>query len=518
MSEVKKSTRRVALYRKYRPRKLSDIIGQPQVTEILASVEKNRNFSHAYLFTGQRGTGKTSAARILAHLINQSNYASEKSDDIDIIEIDAASQSRVDDVRELRDNVQLAPMSHAHKIYIIDEVHMLSNAAFNALLKTIEEPPAHVIFILATTEVHKLPSTILSRVQRFQFQPVDPSILHKHLRKISNLEKISISNEALDLIVEHSGGSVRDSLTLLDQLSTSHQEISQATVEQVLGVAPNSIIREIISATEQNNLPTVLEKIQQLLECGENAKNLSEQLAKKLAENALQNPQIFRLIDQILEVKNSNLPELKLQSVFANFILEQNPNNSTNYTKKPQKPEILAQTTTEKNKKIAKQNIENANENSEQKLENENFKNPKIAKEIAPPRENPEKKDIKVEKKEEKSNKNPAKKNDKEVFNWSDFLETIRENNAPTAAILSQANYDFDGEKLTLYFAKKIYREQIKRTKYQKILSLAFFEIYHFEPEIYIANGAKMAIDSENDVLKNVAAIMNGGEIIKEAK
>ena len=169
---------RLALYRKYRPTSLAQVIGQPQVTEILQASLDRGTFAHAYLFTGQRGTGKTTVARILAHLVNGLDYSDNLSNDsIDIIEIDAASNNGVDDVRQIRDSVQLAPMNCRYKIYIIDEFHMLSKPAFNALLKTIEEPPEYVIFVLATTELQKVPATILSRVQRFHFKPVPVDLL-----------------------------------------------------------------------------------------------------------------------------------------------------------------------------------------------------------------------------------------------------------------------------------------------------------------------------------------------------
>ena len=192
---------KLALYRKYRPTSLDQVVGQPQVTEVLAAAAKNNSFAHAYLFTGQRGTGKTTVARILAHMVNGLDYNDNiNSDNIDIIEIDAASNNGVDDVREIRDSVQLAPMNCSHKVYIIDEFHMLSKPAFNALLKTIEEPPEYVVFILATTELQKVPATILSRVQRFHFKPLPAELLAGHLRTIADAEKISVDNDALLLI------------------------------------------------------------------------------------------------------------------------------------------------------------------------------------------------------------------------------------------------------------------------------------------------------------------------------
>ena len=202
-----------ALYRVYRSKSLDEVVGQNHIVTILQQALKTNTISHAYLFTGPRGVGKTSVARILAYSLNNSPY-SDPTTAIDIIEIDAASHRGIDKIRELREQVHVAPTNSKYKIYIIDEVHMLTPESFNALLKTLEEPPQHVIFILATTEAYKLPETIISRTQRFNFKPIDKASIIEHLKKISQSEKISIDEEALDLIADHSQGSLRDALSL----------------------------------------------------------------------------------------------------------------------------------------------------------------------------------------------------------------------------------------------------------------------------------------------------------------
>src|SRR5579859_7016374 len=190
-----------ALYRTHRPTRLRDVVGQEHITTALTRALKKGTISHAYLFTGPKGVGKTSIARILAHEINGLPYE-EEATHLDIIEIDAASNRRIDEIRELRDKVHIAPTSATYKVYIIDEVHMLTKEAFNALLKTLEEPPAHVIFILATTEAHKLPETIVSRTQRYSLRPVPEEQVVKHLREIADGEKIVIDDDALALVAK----------------------------------------------------------------------------------------------------------------------------------------------------------------------------------------------------------------------------------------------------------------------------------------------------------------------------
>lgn len=306
-----------ALYRKYRSRKLSDIVGQSHVTDLLSSALKTNRISHAYLFTGPRGTGKTSIARILAHEINNLPY-NDESTHLDIIEIDAASNNGVDDIRDLRERVQLAPSSATKKIYIIDEVHMLSKPAFNALLKTLEEPPEHVVFILATTDVDKLPETIVSRTQRYTFHKASTEDIIINLKRIAAAEKIIIDDEALQLIAEHSDGSFRDSVSLLDQLNgLADSTISAATVENSLGLVPSNVIVQLANATRDGKFDEVLSILNQLETSGHQASITSSQLVSYIVRNALDYPGLLKIVTDLLDVPKSLRPNSSLLAILG---------------------------------------------------------------------------------------------------------------------------------------------------------------------------------------------------------
>jgi DNA polymerase III subunit gamma/tau len=306
-----------ALYRKYRSKSFADVVGQDHITKTLQSAIKSGKVSHAYLFTGPRGVGKTSVARILAHEVNGLEYKDE-SIHLDIIEIDAASNRRIDEIRDLRDKVRVAPAAAKYKVYIIDEVHMLTREAFNALLKTLEEPPAHCIFILATTEAHKLPETIVSRTQRFEFKPVSKAQAAEHLADLSKREKINISPEALELLAEFGNGSFRDSISYLDQLSGLGKDVSEQDVRSVLGLpAAQSITKllEVVESGDSAQLLSELTKIeQQGVNAGSVAVGLSTQIRGLAVSGEIKNWQIS-LLKQLMQVSASSRPQETLEIV-----------------------------------------------------------------------------------------------------------------------------------------------------------------------------------------------------------
>lgn len=318
------------LYRSYRSKRLSEIVGQEHITTALNNALQKGIISHAYLFTGPRGVGKTSIARILAHEVNGFDYTDERQY-LDIIEIDAASNRRIDEIRDLRDRVHVAPTIGKYKVYIIDEVHMLTKEAFNALLKTLEEPPAHVIFILATTETHKLPETIISRTQRYAFKPVEQSKVVAHLRFISKQEKIKIDDAALELIAEHGEGSFRDSISMLDQIRSGGKDITLDDVQKMLGLAPVQQINDLITELSIHNAAEIVNQLKKMTERGYEPSQIAKQLGEALRQTVIQKTStlehatVMKLLAQLVSIPNSPNPRVTLEIALLDAAFSDEP-------------------------------------------------------------------------------------------------------------------------------------------------------------------------------------------------
>ena len=261
----------LVLYRKYRPQEWNEVIGQEHVVRTLTNALKLGRVGHAYLFSGPRGTGKTTIARLLAKSLECS--------DLDLIEIDAASNRGIDEIRELREGIKFAPTKGKYKVFIIDEVHQLTKEAFNALLKTLEEPPAHAVFVLATTEIHKVPETILSRVQSFSFRRLAVSEIIRKLQKIVETEKIKIDEDAVRLIANYAGGSYRDAESMLEQLRNwSDKSIAKKDIEELLGEVDFEKVKIMADHLSATNAKEAIDYIGKLCEGGTDLQEFTKSL------------------------------------------------------------------------------------------------------------------------------------------------------------------------------------------------------------------------------------------------
>ncbi len=483
-----------ALYRKYRSRKLSEIVGQEHVTTLLENALKKDRVAHAYLFTGPRGVGKTSIARILAHEINGLEY-SDESTSLDIIEIDAASNNGVDDIRDLREKVNLAPLQAKKKIYIIDEVHMLSKPAFNALLKTLEEPPEHVVFILATTDVEKLPDTLISRTQRHSFHRASEQNIVKNLSEIAKREKISLSDDAIKLIARHSDGSFRDSVSLLDQLANSradNDEISAQLVEMVLGLAPDDQIATLLSDVQSGNFNAVMAMLANLEDAGIQPRVIASQLISLLREHLADKPELALLLDNLLEVAGSALPSAKLLAVLGAYCVSVTPTLS-----KPHSEAAAVATRTV----VAAQPI-----TTKEPL-------PELAKKATEPHP----KDDIITPTADVSDMRPASPAKKSshptpVINTVQLLADAYETGIGLHSILKQSGFTQDDDTLTIYVKNAFNKKRLDTAKNMRLLAdcLAKQSAEHVRVDVVPSTKP-----SENSDIATIAAIMGGGEEVE---
>ena len=321
----------LALYRKYRPQTFDDVVGQDHIVKTLVNQIKFDKISHAYLFTGSRGTGKTSIAKIFARAINCNslkngspcgkceNCKALEGTNIDVLEIDAASNNGVDEIRDLREKVKYPPVVGRYKVYIIDEVHMLSISAFNALLKTLEEPPAQTVFVLATTEVHKLPATILSRCLRFDFKLVSLDDLTAHLKKILTAEKVKFDDSAVNVIARAGEGSVRDMLSIADRcVSFAGAELTYQKVIDVLGISEREILIKMANLIISHDIGGALTELDKVLSGGKSALVFSNDLISYFRDLIL----IYSLktkAREIVVVKDDIFAQMETQATEKNY-------------------------------------------------------------------------------------------------------------------------------------------------------------------------------------------------------
>ena len=502
-----------ALYRKYRSRSLDEVLGQDHVTGILRAALKQGKIAHAYLLTGPRGVGKTSVARILAHEINGLPYEADATH-LDIIEIDAASNNGVDDIRLLREKAQVAPVSAAKKIYIIDEVHMLSKPAFNALLKTLEEPPAHIVFILATTDADKLPATILSRVQQFYFRPITSEVIARRLVEIAELEGFSVDEAAAQLIAEQSRGGFRDAISLLDQLSPLASMDEPLTPEHVaahLGLTGQDAIRQLITAYHREQGAEALELLRQLEGQGHDPLVLTQQLLSELRHGLHDQPANLTLIRELIDVTRHPHPDLKLLTIFG---------RSGEPVATPPTPEAVkrsrgADVSAERSRKISGGDLsEKSTLATDGGADGDNTAQYGAVREISA-----REKAQKITRQPKEANRSKADKaapttteqEQPATLDWQSILAKAKAASTGLHSLLAKCNHVQNGTHLTIYTGTKFAAKKLENDKFRSLLSGI---IATMAPDIELEfRGEPKPPEDEN--LAKIAEMMGGGEEVK---
>ena len=488
------------LYRKYRSKNFSEIFGQDSIKQVLEQAIKDDAVAHAYLFTGPRGTGKTSMARILAKALNcidkngsdpcnKCRICTSINDSrfLDLVEIDAASNRGIDEIRDLKEKVGFLPVEGAYKVYIIDEVHMLTSEAFNALLKTLEEPPKNVIFIMATTEVHKLPQTIISRTQRFDFKPADSVQLTAKLNFILEQENLVFSKEALDLVVSNAGGSYRDAETILEKIivsmgATNKNIIQDSDVSKILGLASSEYVEKLITALYEKDpeegFAIVKEAQSQGIDLNQYIKQLLLKARQELIKTVVEKDGrydlgfLYGLIKEFTDaserIKNNPVQSLVLEMAILSIVgissQETVGSNSPKKTKTDKiDPKTLAsESPVEKgvNKNRDKTEIENAAESEQSDLDFEAVMN-----------------------------------------KWGDFLNLAKEKNPHFAALL--VKLVLKGVQSTIVEVEvpfKFHQKQLENTKTRKVFSEMTETVYGTALSLnVILNESLVAIEKEEE-------------------
>lgn len=537
------------LYRKYRPQKFSDIIGQNPIAQTLSNAVHYNRIGHAYLFTGPRGTGKTTMARILAKAVNcEKRKGSEpclkcaicqninEGRSLDIIEIDAASNTGVDNIRELREAVKLPPTQAKYKVYIIDEAHMLSTGAFNALLKTLEEPPAHVIFILATTEIHKVPETIISRCQRFDFNRFSMENIIKKLVIIAKEEKVNIEKEAFEMIALAAEGGMRDAESLLSQvMALEDKNITAKEVEEILGTTEHQFVEQMADFILEKNTPAAFSLIDKLSEGGHNLEIFNKALLNYLRQLMLVSvdPEMsshfsFELTtEQIKKIKEraekTNTGEIL--SIIDNFIEAQNKIKSSFI---PQLP--LEMATIKSILPDTKQNSPLPPENSSSAPENKKISTPR--KQAAAPTSSlktariPSAESDPAEKNEEQpTEEKPQEQSRKISFEeirekWDEILVAIKPLNHSLIAFLSNCQLaKTENNTITIATAYSFYKEKLSEPQNRLTIESVFDKILKSKVRIIFATAQESGIKMKvKEVIKKTnASNGNDSSLLSEA-
>lgn len=515
-----------AFYRKWRPRKWEAVVGQEHVIQTLRNAVASERIAHAYLFAGPRGTGKTTTARILAKAANCLDpdltvrpcdkcahcQAVNSGRFLDLIEIDAASNTSVDDVRELREKINFSPNQGRYKVYVVDEVHMLSTAAFNALLKTLEEPPPHAIFILATTEAHKIPATVLSRCQRHEFRRIPVTEIVAYLTDLAAGEDLQVAPEALGLIARQATGSLRDAISLLDQLASTGQEINLGLAQSVLGTATSQAVMAVVAALIAHDPATGLDQIHQALDSGSDPRQFARQTVDYLRDLLLIRFGNAGQVDASKEARAQmaqhaqafTTPELlRVMRAFNHAA------NDARATWQPSLPlEIAVVESCEKSPVTTSEIPPSHGSPSPTRSQTQPVKEVSTPQPPLPP-------------KETKSATLPEEGHATQALreNWPQVLNLVRRQNPNTYGLLNSCQSRFlDGKVLTLGFASDLLKNQMAKKENLALVQQVLAEVLGTEIAVRcVINTAKRTtIPTEVDDNGMVAAALRdlGGEIV----
>lgn len=577
-----------ALYREYRPQKFSDVLGQERVVNVLKNQVKSGQISHAYLFAGERGCGKTTCAKIFAKAINCLNpidsspcgicencKSIEEESTMDVVEMDAASNRRIDDIRNLKETVVYPPNNLKYKVYIIDEAHMITREAFNALLKIMEEPPSHLVFILATTEIEKIPKTILSRVQKFEFNKIGRDDIIKQIDIILNDRNISMEDEAKDLIVKKAKGAMRDALSILDQvLSIDKDNFLLQDVENILGVVDFYSLDKLVDNIISYNQKDSLEILFKLKEKGKDDRDILDGLVgylrdimvyktslnEKYVDNLDYIDLIKEKIEQIssekivsyLEILNDYSNRMKV-SENSSLLMEMailrliNLKDEKNILSRIEKLErnqdndqvdIINKLVDQKFKNI---NLDKFLENSKRDFEKKDTYEQKPVEKEVPKREELDQENLieetTAEKIEEKKDENIEEKNPTESSNNSYRMDTNEEEifisellNSSSPILRAQIkdegfNYDLIGDSFTIYYKNNIYYQFLDETKSKMKEILKSLLGKDFDVKVSSIDKKKSSTnnnirgskkDSSDDVIEKLVEVFNSDLIIEE--
>ena len=515
----------LALYRQWRPQTFADVVGQYHVVTTLKNAITHQKLAHAYLFAGPRGTGKTTLAKLLAKAINcEQPKDVEPCNEcpaclgitsgrvVDVVEMDAASNRGVDEIRSLLEQVRYAPTEVKHKVYIIDEVHMLTGESFNALLKTLEEPPEHVVFILATTDAHKLPATIISRTQRFQFQPINPNKVTAHLKEIAKEENISVDDDALALMAAHGQGSFRDSISLLDQAANYAQPITADTVNTLLGIPPLALLEQLLDSLTSADRAKLVHALHQLFAQGYPAPAISSQLSSLLrqrlinGETTLASSVTLDLLEKLLDVSSSASPELYLEICLlksqTQVIIPINPNDPSKKAASSEEEETTKVQALESKPTVQTQTNNMPSPNQDKRNKESTVKIQEV-------------KDESSQAKPPASTKQALNKN-----SWVEVLNLLKSRYNTLYGVVRMASTDFSASDntLTLKFAFPFHQKRVNDLKNRKIIQDAIYKVcgqnYTIECIVDKELLSKSTANTEDTELEAINSIFGGGEII----